>query len=227
VGFALSTLERWVARRSAHHAAWTVALALFTLASGAQWVGAAVGWSGWSFRAFYLLGPILSVPYLALGTVLLLASDRPGLAARIAVGVHVYSGFATGVLVTAPLTAPVDGTQLPQGSEVFGALPRILAAVGSALPSLVIIGGALVSAVRFARRGAPGRLVVANALIALGTLVLGAAGLLNSVLDEMSAFALGHAIGLSLVFGGFLVTNRPRASAARSLRVVGSVERSA
>ena len=37
---------------------------------------ASAGWGGLSFRAFYLLGPILSVPELALGTVLLLAQIR-------------------------------------------------------------------------------------------------------------------------------------------------------
>jgi hypothetical protein len=223
IAFALCIFERWVERRRAHHAAWTAALALFAVASAAQWTGAAVGWAGWSFRAFYLLGPILSVPYLALGTVLLLSPRATG-RSGVAIGVHVYAGFASGVLVVAPLTSPISGTELPQGADVFGVLPRVLAAAGSGLPSLVIVGGAVLSAVRFARRDGPGRLVVGNVLIAVGTLVLGVAGLFNSVLDEMSAFALGHAIGLSLVFAGFLVTGRPRGP-ARALRVVGSAQR--
>jgi hypothetical protein len=216
VAFALSTGERWLDRRRAHHGAWTVALTLFAVASAAQWVGAAISWDPWSFRAFYLLGPILSVPYLALGSVHLHA---PGpWARRAAVGVHVYAGFATGVLLTAPFTGDLPAEGLPQGSDVFGAGPRVLAAVGSGLPSLVIVAAAIASV---ARR----RAVLANVLIALGTLVLGAAGLFNSVLDEMSAFALGHAIGLSVVFAGFLVANA-RAATAR-LSVVGDDQRSA
>jgi hypothetical protein len=216
VAFACSTLERWVDRRSPHEAAWTAALGLFALASLAQWCGAAIGWDGWSFRAFYLFGPILSVPYLALGSVLLLAPTR--VAARLALATHVYAGLATGVLVASPFTAPVQPAGLPQGSDVFGAGPRILAALGSGLPALVIVALAVSSVVGLARRGGQARLVVANLLIALGTLVLGAAGLLNSVLDEMSAFAAGHAIGLALVFAGFLVTNPGR---RRGLRAIG------
>jgi hypothetical protein len=199
--FALSTLERWVDRRRPHELAWTIALAMFAGASAAQWWGASAGWGGLAFRAFYLLGPILSVPELALGTVLLLGSPKVALATR--VGVHAWALVSTGVLLAAPLTAPVDPGTLPQGSDVFGPLPRILAAVGSGVGATVLIVGAVWSAVR--RRHA-----VANTLIALGTVVLSLGGLFNSVADEMTSFALAHAVGISLVFAGFLVTNRRR-----------------
>jgi hypothetical protein len=214
-GFALSTLERWVDARRPHEAAWTSALVLFALASLAQWAGATIGWDGWSFRAFYLLGPTLSVPYLALGTTWLLAPRR--VAARIATGVHVFAALATGVVLAAPFEAPIPSGGLPQGSDVFGPGPRVLAALGSALPSVVIVAGAVWSAVRARRHRGSSRLAVANVLIAGGTVMLGAAGLLNSVLDEMSAFALGHAIGLAVLFAGFLVTNPAR---RRGLRLV-------
>ena len=93
---------------------------------------------------------------------------------------------------------------------VFGPLPRVLAAVGSGLGATVLIAGAVWSIVRLARKRGTGRLVVANALIAGGSLVLSAAGLLNSVTDEMTSFAVMHSLGISLIFGGFLVTNRVR-----------------
>ena len=60
----------------------------------------------------------------------------------------------------------VHGTAIPVGKDVFGALPRILAAVGSGVAAVVIIGGALVSAWRFARNPSipdHGRLAGANA----------------------------------------------------------------
>ena len=46
--------------------------------SAALWVAEAAGWSSPSFRAFYLFGAILNVPWLALGTVFLLAGRRIG-----------------------------------------------------------------------------------------------------------------------------------------------------
>jgi hypothetical protein len=207
LAFALSTLERWLDRRRPHELAWTIALALFAGASAAQWWGASAGWGGVAFRAFYLLGPILSVPELALGTVLL-APQRVGRVVR--VGVHAWALVAIGVLAAAPLTGPIDPEVLPQGSDVFGPLPRVLAAVGSGVGATVLVAGAVWSAVRLARRRTTRRLALANALIAAGTVALSLGGLFNSVADEMTSFALAHALGITLVFAGFLLTNRTR-----------------
>ena len=212
VAFALSTLERWVERRRPHELAWTVAMAMFAGASAAQWWGASAGWGGLSFRAFYLLGPIVSVPELALGTILLLAPASVGRATRTAV--HAWALVATGVLLAAPLTAAIDPERLPQGSDVFGPLPRILAAVGSGVGATVLIVGAVWS---IAKRRRP----VPNVLIAAGTVVLSLGGLFNSVADEMTSFALAHALGITLVFVGFLATNqrrRPALAVVRSQR---------
>ncbi len=75
--FAEATFVRWTERRRAqlpaHHlAAWTVALAMFAGASAALAVGVSTGWDKGTFRVFYLLGAVLNVPWLALGTVCLL-----------------------------------------------------------------------------------------------------------------------------------------------------------
>ena len=221
IAFCLSTLERWLDRRRPHELAWTIALAEFAAASAAQWWGASIGWGGLSFRAFYLFGPILSVPELALGTVLLLGSDRTRrVAPRV---VHVWALVATGVLIAAPLTGAIDPEVLPQGSDVFGPIPRILAAVGSGIGAAVILGGAVWSAVRLARHRTSRRLAAANALIAAGTVVLSIGGLFNSVADEMTSFALAHTIGITLVFAGFLTTNRPRRASLRIVPAATSV----
>jgi hypothetical protein len=216
LAFALSTLERWVDRRRPHEAAWTIALFLFAAASFALWGGVAFGWNGVWFRLFYLFGAIINVPYLALGTVYLLWPGQ--LARRVAVGVNAFAAFSAGVIVAAPLTAPIVADTLPQGSDVFGALPRVLAGVGSAVASLVIIGGAMWSAARFAGRRSTRRLAGANVLIALGTIILGAGGILNSVLDEMDGFAVSLVLGITVLFAGFLLTNAPRRVPVRAVR---------
>jgi hypothetical protein len=79
----------------------------------------------------------------------------------------------------------------------------------------VIIGGAVGSAVRLAHRRSTRRLAGANVLIALGTLILGAGGLLNSVLDEMDGFAISLVAGITVLFVGFLLTNAPRRATVR------------
>ena len=215
LAFALCTLERWLDRRKPHEAAWTVALFLFAAASSALWAGAAFGWNGLWFRLFYLFGAIVNVPYLALGTVYLLADGRA--ARRAAVGVHAFTAFSAGVVAVAPIAAPIAPATLPQGSDVFGPVPRILAAAGSGIAASVIVVSAVWSATRLARRRSTRRLAAANVLIAAGTLVLGAGGILNSVLDEMDGFAVSLVVGISIVFAGFLLTSAPR---RRRMRVV-------
>jgi hypothetical protein len=212
LAFALSTFERWLARRRRHELAWTVALAFFSLAAFSLAAGAALGWSPATFRLFYLFGAIVNVPFLALGTIYLLFGDRFG--DRVAAGVALFSAFAAGVVVSAPLVGRVPVDSLAQGSDVFGPLPRIFAGVSSGLGALVIFAGAVWSAYRYRR----GRMLFANLLIAAGTVVLSASGLLNSVLDEMDGFAISLVAGISVIFAGFLVagTGRPsnRASEA-------------
>lgn len=206
--FAQAMLGRWTRRHRAQDGAWAAALAMFALASAALAAGTATGWDPGAFRVFYLFGAVLSVPWMALGTVYLLAPEA--VARRVRIVLLVFSGFAAGVLVSAPVE-PLTGTTIPVGKEVLGVLPRVLAASSSSVAALVIFGGAVFSAVQYARgarspaRGAAGRLVVANVLIALGTLVLSSGGLVQGALGHDEAFTLSLAAGITVIYGGFLV----------------------
>jgi hypothetical protein len=225
--FALALLERWLIRRRPHELAWTVSLAMFAVASGALWLAEARHWTAPTFRTFYLFGAILNVPWLAMGTVYLLAGARAaesgtqsrGFADGVRGGLVLASGFAAGVLVAAPLRAPVPAGELPEGSELFAPLPRVLAAVGSGVAALVVIGGALWSAWRLWRgertasgRPAATRLVIGNVVIAVGTLVLSASGTLAGRLGKDRAFEVTLVAGIVILFAGFLIATpgRPR-----------------
>lgn len=217
LAFALSTFERWLERRRRHELAWAVSLAMLAAGSAALWYGASAGWDEVTFRLFYLFGAVLNVPFLALGTVYLLGGVRRG--DRWAVIVALGSAFAAGVLAVAPLRGSIPAHRLPQGSDVFGVLPRVLAAVASGVGATVVLAGAAWSAWRFwrDRRSAPagrpaGRLALVNVLIASGTLVLGVGGLFNSVLDEMEAFAVTLLVAVVLLFAGFLLATTARSS---------------
>jgi len=237
VAFTLALGDRWLARRRRHERAWLVSMALFTIASGALWWGAGIGWSPLAFRCFYLFGAILNVPWLALGTVELLAGERWG--RPLGRVLAVASGFAAGVVLESPLRGPVRRDGLPAGRDVFGPLPRVLAGVASGVATLVLVGGALWSAWRLWRVGArrrtrsaassmpadvapaiaPRRLAAGNVLIAVGTLILGASGTLNARLGAAKAFAVTLTVGVVVLFAGFLVatsasTRNPRSSVA-------------
>ena len=224
VAFSCSTAERWLRRRRLHDAAWTVAMICFALGAAPFFLATETGWTPWLFRLFYLFGGVLTVPILALGTVYLLIKRR--WANRLALVVALLSAFSAGVVLTAPLRVALVADRLNEGREVFGVLPRFLAAAGSGLGASVVIVGAVVSAARLLRadphhspaakagRGAsPGsrlRLAGANALIAVGTLLISAKRpfVALSGSDEIG-FAFALAVGLAVIFAGFLVASTP------------------
>jgi hypothetical protein len=213
--FAESALVRWTQRRSPHLSAWAVALALFALASALLALGTSNGWDRGTFRVFYLFGAVLTVPWLALGSVALLLG--PDVARRARWFLVFFSGLAAGVLLSAPMDA-VRGTAIPVGKDVFDAGPRALAAIGSGAGAVVIIAGALLSAVHFARdrRSTDGaRLAGANALVALGTLVLSGGGLVQGIVGHDEAFTLTLAIGIGVIYAGFLVAEMSRSLSSR------------
>ena len=118
----------------------------------ALWLAEAGGWSGPTFRVFYLFGAILNVPWLALGTVYLLAGRR--LADGVAVGPRHRVGLrGRGDGEPHRCTAPVPADELPEGHDLFGPSPASWPPSGRAWPP------SSSSAARCGRRGGCGAAV--------------------------------------------------------------------
>lgn len=215
LAFAGCTAERYLYHRKPHELAWTQSLCMFAAGSFAYWAAGAGGWSSWNFRAFYLFGAILNVPYLAVGTVYLLGGEALG--RRIHRGLHVVAGFCAGALVVAPMLRPLPANGLPEGRAVFGVTPRVMAAVGSGLGATVLIVGAVVSAWKLLVSGrrpargarpsiAVGRLAATNVLIAVGSIVLSLGGTVFTSTDREVGFGVLLVVGIVVLFAGFLVS---------------------
>ena len=233
--FALSTADRWLRRGHPHERAWTVAMALFALGSFSLWWAESTGWSSGVFRSFFLAGAVLNVAWLALGTVYLLVGRRVG--DIVQTTLVALTGLATGIVLIAPMKKEIIADEFPTGREVFGVAPRILAAVGSGVPALVIILGALWSTWRvLAKKNpsltsanarqviSPRRLAIGNVLIATGTIVLSASGTLAGRLGKDRAFAVTLLAGVIVLFAGFLVASNStrRASVQRAAQYLAS-----
>lgn len=234
LAFALMCLDRFLNRRQPQELAWSVAMALFSVGSLALWFGESVGWNALAFRIFFLAGAVLNVAWLALGTLYLLAGRRVGDVVR--AWLIAASSFASGVVLFVPLKSSVGGHELPTGREVFGPFSRALAAIGSGVPALVIIGGAVWSAWRILRGNSPSltstvrrqissprRLALGNTLIAVGTLVLSGSGSLAGRFGKDQAFAITLLAGVTVLFVGFLVASNSLAGTRRitALALIG------
>ena len=224
--FALSTFDRWHRRNQPHELAWTIAMILFAIGSGALWWAEATGWSLFVFRIFFLAGAVLNVAWLALGTIYLLANKK--VADHLRNALIILSAFSIGVIISTPTKREIVDGEFPAARELFGVLPRAMAAIGSGIPALVILIGAFWSAWRVLKSQAPNlnsailrtvtspkRLAGGNLLIATGTIVLSASGTLAGRLGKDRAFAVTLLVGLCILFIGFLVASNSTRSQKR------------
>lgn len=206
--FAGLVFRSWAHRRAPHLGAWGIALTMFALASLAAALGMLLEWTTALFRAYYLLGAILNVPVLALGTVYLLAPRR--VASISAIALTVLAIGATIDVAEAELSAvPLDTAGIPSGSEVLPGEVRTLSRIYSFTGFFVVVGGASWSAVRMIRRGGPDlrRLALANLLIATGTTIV-AVGSGLARYGRGAYFAVGLLLGVSVMFLGFIRTRQ-------------------
>lgn len=210
--FSLLLALEWRRRPRPHLLAWSVALAMFAGASLAAAVGILEGWSPAWYRTYYLLGAIVNVPVLGLGTLYLL-SPRPlaHVSAVVVAGATAVAAFA---VVQADLNVGgLHSAGLPRGSDVMPEGVRMMSRIYSITGFVVVVAGALWSAWRLARRRntALRELVIANVLIAVGTVVVAAASEVARVATgsaQGSLFGLGLFVGVTAMFAGFLMTRR-------------------
>ena len=197
--FALLVALRY--RRSKRPAlgAWAVGLALFAVAAAAGGLARTGAATENEYRVFYAAGAILNVAWLALGTALLVAPRYGAVALAIVLALSAVSSYAVFATPVDLRVALDSGRGFPDGS-----LPRILAAIGSGVGSVVLIGGALWSAWVFMRRRHNGRRALSNAVIALGVLIAAAGGTATFT-GASGILELTNLAGVSVMFAGFLL----------------------
>jgi hypothetical protein len=207
-----SIAARWRARRSPELLAWGASLLAYAAASGALAWGAAAGWDGRSFRAYYLFGGLLTAPLLGTGSLLLTGGRRIGQVALL------WIGLAVGIAVSVPVHGQLDGAGIPAAQDHLDVVPARLAAIaGNSLGTLAVVAVAVLS---FRRRPLGNTLILAG----VGVAALGSA-LAGLGEAETSAFT---ALAVVLLYFGFVArpaaTPRP-AGAVRQPPAPGSTRR--
>jgi hypothetical protein len=157
------------------------------------------------FKLYYIFGALLMAAYLGLGSIYLLAPRRT---ADIVAATLVFLSVMGLILV---LLSPVDtsvlhGSNVEAGSNAISGPSIPFIALLNTFGAVAVIGGALYSAWRLWKRQGPPRLLVANVLIASGTILASLAGTLARVTGNGSSFWALLAAGFVVLLAGFLVT---------------------
>lgn len=207
--FALALFRRWRRSRRPYLRSWALSLLFFAAGSACLWYGTAFGWSEPVFRGYYICGALLSVPWLAMGELELLAPPKVG---RVIVVFLVLLSFNAALVLGASPFVPgaeeISGYLPPHGSEHFGVLPRVLVVVSNAVGTFVVLGGTLWSGWRARGQGAAARSRFRGTLvIALGVAIAATGGALTFLSEEDSQAAT-LALGVTVMYAGFVLASR-------------------
>jgi hypothetical protein len=201
--------RQWIVRRRPAQAAWAVALLLFAAASFALFLGTAGGWSENEFKAYWLLGAVVNVPFLAQGELWLLVRDRRVTSATLLLVIF-GTAYAAARIVRAPVNFDALAQDLPLGREVFGgdAEAVVLARVYSYAGYAVLLAGTLWSAWRMRGRTDLRDRFLGTLAIAGGATIV-AVGAAFAAAGNLPGFSITLAAGIAVMFWGFLRASRP------------------
>jgi hypothetical protein len=206
--FAFQLGRRFVPRRRPHEGVWTVALAMFGMASLAMFYGVLDRWSTAEFRVFWLFGAVLNVPFLFAGELYLLAPRRVahGLLAILVAG-GVYSGL---VIWGATVHVGFLSNSLPLGKDVFGdnSAPYRLAQFFSWPAYLLLLGGLVWSASKMGKQPALRDRTAGTLGIALGATIVAIGSGVGAGFHVVPLFSISLALGVAVMYLGFLRATR-------------------
>jgi hypothetical protein len=190
---------------------WSLGIATYGVGTFTESLTTLIGWNEPTFRAWYISGALLGGAPLAQGTVYLLLSRRTAHA-------------LTAVLLTfisiasiAVLLSPIDYTQV-EGHRLTGRVlewqwVRAFSPFVNMYAVVFLIGGAILSALRYSANPATRHRVVANVLIAVGAILPGIGGTATRM-GYTEVLYVTELAGLMLTWAGYRMSIRPLPIAA-------------
>ena len=190
---------------------WGLGIATYGVGTFTEAATTLIGWNEPTFRAWYISGALLGGAPLAQGTVYLLLARRTA---------HVLTAilltFVT-VASVAVIMSPIDYTQVEphrltgrvfewQWVRAFSPFVNMYAVV-------FLIGGAILSALRYSTNPATRHRVIANVLIAVGAILPGIGGTATRM-GYTEVLYVTELAGLLLTWMGYRMSIRPVAAVA-------------
>jgi hypothetical protein len=200
-----------IARRYARHPDrlhllwWAIGVAIYGLGTLTEALTTLVGWREPVFRAWYITGALLGGAPLAQGSVYLLLPRR-----RAHVLTAVLLTFVT-VAAVAVLLSPVDAARVEPhrltGRVLEWSWVRRFSPFINLYAVIFLIGGAIVSAMRYARLPGQRHRVKANVLIAIGAILPGIGGTATRF-GHTEVLYVTELLGLLLIWRGYRMSIR-------------------
>lgn len=199
--FAYVILRRYRERRSGPHLLWWAGgVLMYGIGTFTEAAVTLLGWQEPLFRAWYISGALLGGAPLAQGTVYLLLQRRTAniLAAVLLIFVATAATF---VLLT-PIDYSAVETYRLSGRVMEWSWVRLFSPFINTYAFIFLVGGAVLSAVRYRRDPAMYHRFVGNVLIAVGALLPGIGGTATRM-GYVEVLYVTEFIGLILIWWGY------------------------
>jgi len=219
IPFSLEIYRRYRAHPERLHLWWwAVGIATYGVGTLTESVTTLLGWQEPVFRAWYISGALLGAAPLAQGTVYLLLSRKVA---------HALTGVLVAYVLVASLAvwlSPIDYAAVEphrlsgrvfawQWVRAFSPLVNLYAVV-------FLIGGAVLSALRYSADVSTRHRMWANVFIAVGAILPGIGGTATRM-GHVEVLYVTELVGMLLTWTGYRISTRP--SGARAERLPATV----
>ena len=207
VPFALEIFGRYRRHPDRVHLLWWAAgVAIYGAGTLTESLTTILGWREGIFRAWYISGALMGGAPLAQGTVYLLLSRRRA---------HLLTAVLLSVIAmaaTAVLLSPIDYTQVEShrltGRVFEWTWVRLFSPFINLYAVVFLIGGAILSALRYSRDRVTRHRMFANVLIAVGAILPGIGGTATRM-GYTEVLYVTELAGLLLIWAGYRISVAP------------------
>lgn len=198
--FARALFLRYRERGGTHLLWWAVGVLLYGVGTATEASVTLFGWSEPLFKSWYVAGALLGGAPLAQGTVYLLLKRRTA---------HVLATLllaTVGVAAVCVFLSPVDHS-LVESHRLTGSVfewqwVRLFSPFINTYAFIFLVGGAVLSAIRYRRKSGTRHRFIGNVLIAVGALLPGIGGMATRM-GHTEVLYVMELIGIVLIWWGY------------------------
>jgi hypothetical protein len=207
--FALEIYRRYRAHPERLHLLWwSLGILTYGVGTFTEAVTTLVGWREPVFRAWYISGALLGGAPLAQGTVYLLLSKQT--AHRLTVALLSYVSVASIGVILSPIQYALVEPHRLSGQVLGWQWVRYFSPVVNLYAVIFLIGGAIISALRYAAQASTRHRMWANVLIAIGAILPGIGGTATRM-GHVEVLYVTELVGLLMTWAGYRISVRPAA----------------
>jgi hypothetical protein len=206
IGFSVVIFRRFRERGGTHLLWWGVGMLTYAAGTITESATTLLGWHEPVFRLWYITGALLGGAPLAQGTVYLLLPRR--IANRLTVGLIAAVLIGALLVWLSPINASLVEPYRLSGKVLQWRWVRFISPFINLYALVFLMGGAILSAVRYARRYGTRHRALANVFIAVGALLPGIGGTFTR-LGHVEVLYVTELLGLACIAVGYRLSVGP------------------